>query len=172
MLTPARFNAHVAGILFTKHKAGPYVGLNSTMYKPDKDEDLQVRICTAVHCEHGGHPEIIATTNLIKQNVFWSTMQSEINSYVQGCMFCICSSKGLRVPLPLCQHIHATKVPDLLHFDYFYIGESRSHDEYIIILKQGGGFVSSMRCAMTKKKSKYKICFSSLSMKHFPAACF
>ena len=57
---------------------------------------------------------------------------------------------ALRVPLitqDKPQQIHASKVSELLHFDFLYIGESRSMHEYILILKDDfSGYVFLRGC--------------------------
>ncbi len=62
-------------------------------------------------------------------------MDADIKAVVQGCLVCTLSSSGSKVPRPLGQHIHAQCVSELLHFDFLYVGESRTGHEYILILK-------------------------------------
>ncbi len=62
-------------------------------------------------------------------------MDADIKAFVQSWLVCILSASGSKVPRPLGQQIHCTRVSELLHFDFLYIGESRSGYEYILILK-------------------------------------
>ena len=51
------------------------------------------------------------------------------------------------MPRPLRQQEHAERVSELLHFDFLYIGESRSGYEYILILKDDfSGYVYLRPC--------------------------
>ena len=117
------------------------------LYIPEKDQDVQLRICVAAHCGLGGHRGLSSTTQVIKDKVLWSTMDANIKAFVQSFLVCLLSAGGLKVPRPLGQQIHAERVSELLHFDYLYIGESRTKHEYILILKDDfSGYVFLRAC--------------------------
>ncbi len=82
-----------------------------------------------------GHRGLTATTNIVKEKLQWSTMDADIKAFVQSCLVCTLSSSGSKVPRPFGQQIHAQRVSELLHFDFLYVGESRTGHEYILILK-------------------------------------
>ena len=48
------------------------------IYVPEEDEELQLCICAAAYCGLGGHIGLTATTQLIKDRVFWTTMDADI----------------------------------------------------------------------------------------------
>ena len=77
-------------------------------------------------------------------------MEEDIKAFVQSCLVCILSSSGEKVRRPLGSQVHASKVNELLHFDYLYVGESSNQKEYILILKDdfsGYCFLRSCRKA-------------------------
>ena len=116
-------------------------------YIPDDDEELQLRICVAAHCGLGGHRGLTSTMQIIKSKVSWSTMEADVRAFVQSCLVCVLSAGGMKVPRPLGQQVHAQRVSELLHFDFLYIGESRTDHTYILILKDDfSGYVFLRAC--------------------------
>ncbi len=71
-------------------------------------------------------------------------MDAGIKAFAQSCVLCTLSASSSKVPCPLGQQIHATRVSELLHFHFFSIGESRTGHEYVLILKDNfSGYVFS-----------------------------
>ncbi len=64
---------------------------NGKIYIPEKDDELQLRICVAAHCGLGGHRGLKATTNIVKEKLHWSTMDADVKAFVQSCLVCILS---------------------------------------------------------------------------------
>lgn len=62
-------------------------------------------------------------------------MDADTKDFVQGCISCLLSDSGMKVPRILGNKIHANRVAEFLHFNFFYIGESKYGYEYILILK-------------------------------------
>lgn len=117
-------------------------------YVPPEDEELQLRIVVAAHCGLGGHRGYTTTCNVIKDKLTWETVDDDVKAFVQGCLVCLLSDSGMKVPRPLGQQVHASKVGELLHFDYLYVGESTDEKEYILILKDDfSGYVYLRACA-------------------------
>ncbi len=58
------------------------------IYIPEKDDELQLRICVAAHCGLGGHRGLTATTNIVNEKLQWSTMDADIKAFVQSCLVC------------------------------------------------------------------------------------
>ena len=120
---------------------------NRKIYIPPSDEELQLRIIVAAHSGFGGHRGYTATSDVIKEKVAWSSRESDVKEFVQGCLVCLLSGSGSKIPRPLGHQLHAEKVGELLHFDYLYIGESKSGCEYILILKDDfSGYVFLRAC--------------------------
>ncbi len=81
---------------------------NGKIYIPEKDDELQLRICVAVHCGFGGHRGHTATTKIVKENLHWSTMEADIKAFVQSCLVCNPLVKWFQVPRPLGQQIQCS----------------------------------------------------------------
>lgn len=58
-----------------------------------------------------------------------------MDTFCHDCFVCIISATGQKVPRPLGHQTNAERVSELLHFDFLYIGESNTGQEYILILK-------------------------------------
>lgn len=114
-----------------------YVWVNEAgqLHIPPGDTSMQLRICMATYCGRGGHRGATAATQLVAENVTSPTMEADIDSFVENCLFCHLSSAGQKVPWPLEHQAHAGKVGELLHFDFLCIGKSDSGHKYILIMK-------------------------------------
>lgn len=124
-----------------------WVSKDGQLYIPAEDEELQLRIMVAAHCGLGGHRGYTTTCNIIKEKVVWDTIDEDVKAFVQSCLVCMLSESGIKVPRPLGQQIHSSKVGEILHFDYLYIGESSDGTEYILILKDDfSGYVFLQAC--------------------------
>ncbi len=96
------------------------------IFIPDDDEELQLGICVAANCGLGGHRGLAATTKVLKDMLRWAAMDADIKAFVQSFLVCTLSGSGSKIPRPLGQQIHATRVFELLHFSFLYLGESRT----------------------------------------------
>ncbi len=120
---------------------------NGKIYIPEDDDELQLRICVAAHCGLGGHRGLTANTNIVREKLHWSTMDADTRAFVQSCLVCTLSSSGSEVSRHLGQQIHSQRVPELLLFDFLYVGESRTGHEYILILNGDfSGYVCLRPC--------------------------
>jgi hypothetical protein len=55
---------------------------------------------------------------------------------VQNCVNCVSSASGEKIARPLGTQIHATRPNEILHFDFFYMGQSkRNKYKYLLLLK-------------------------------------
>lgn len=112
-----------------------WIDENGKLYISVNDEEIQLRIAVAAHCGLGGHGGYTTTCQIIKENMYWETMDEDIKAFVQSCLVRKLFSSGDKIRRPLGSQLHAVKVSELLHFDYLYIGESFNQMEYILILK-------------------------------------
>ncbi len=76
-----------------------------------------------------------------------STIDADIEAFVQSCLVCTLSSSGSKVPRPLGQQMHAQHLSELLHFDFLYVEESRTGHGCILNLKDDfSGYVFLRPC--------------------------
>lgn len=74
-------------------------------------------------------------------------MDADVKAFTQDCLVCLLSAGGIKFPRPLGQRINADRVSELIHFDFLYIGESKSNHEYILMLKDDfSGYVFLRAC--------------------------
>lgn len=118
------------------------------LFIPPEGEELQLRIIVAAHCGLSGHHRYATTCNIIKEKVFWDTIDPDVKEFVQVFLSCLLSGNGVKVPSPLGQQVHAERVGKLLHFDYVYVGESSDGKASLLILKDDfSGYVFLQPCS-------------------------
>lgn len=131
---------------------------NGIIYIPSDDQDLQLRIAVSAHCGLGGHRGYTTTCSIIKEKMYWENMEEDIKAFVQGCLVCILSQSGEKIRRPLGSQVHASKVNELLHFDYLYVGEASNQKEYILILKDDfSGYCFLRSCAKADAETTAEI---------------
>jgi hypothetical protein len=63
-------------------------------------------------------------------------MAKDVKVFMQSCLHCVATIPGDQVLHPLSTQLHATKLKEILHFDFLYIGLSRDENyQYILLLK-------------------------------------
>jgi hypothetical protein len=63
-------------------------------------------------------------------------MIKDVKVFVQNCLHCVATISGDKVPRPLGTKLHATKLNEILHFDFLYIGLSRDRKyQYLLLPK-------------------------------------
>jgi hypothetical protein len=58
----------------------------------------------------------------VKDNVAWTMMANDVEVFVQNYLHCVATIPGDRVPRPLDTQLHATKLKEILHFDFRILG--------------------------------------------------
>ena len=111
------------------------IDLNGKILGTPGYDELKLIDIVAAHCGLGGHRGYTTTCDVIKEKLTWPTIDVEVLTLVQGCLVCKLSDSGSKFTRLLGQLNHANKVGEILHFDYMYIGESKSSKEHILLLK-------------------------------------
>jgi len=65
----------------------------------------------------------------------WSTMTSDVRSFVRACIHCLSTTGGGKIPRPFGPSAHGTKANDLLQFDYIELGPSTNGEKYVLMLR-------------------------------------
>lgn len=65
----------------------------------------------------------------------WTDLRDDIRSFVLSCLLCVLSASGNKIPRPLSSTIHASKPNEVIHFDYFLLGESDEDYKYVLVVK-------------------------------------
>jgi len=102
---------------------------------PDTATELQLRLCIIAHTGPSGHRGPSTTETVLRKYYFWSTMTTDVRSFVRACIHCLSTTGGGKIPRPFGPSVHGTKANDLLQFDYIEIGPSGSGEKYILMLR-------------------------------------
>lgn len=62
-------------------------------------------------------------------------MPFDICAFVRACIHCLSTFEGAMVPGPYDPPVHGTKLNDLLQLDYIDLGNSRTGERYVLLLK-------------------------------------
>ena len=62
-------------------------------------------------------------------------MDDYVDAFCATCLHCASTIEGLRVPRPMGHALHAGKPNERIHFDFLFMGESVSGEEYLLIIK-------------------------------------
>jgi hypothetical protein len=128
--------------------AGGMRMMNNALWIPECAVELQPRLCVEAHCRSAGHRAYEATLDAIKEYVAWTMMAKDVRVFVQNCLHCVATVPGENVPRPLGTQLHATKLYEILSFDFLYIGLSRDGKyQYLILLKDDlSGYLWLVSC--------------------------
>jgi hypothetical protein len=96
----------------------------NALWIPERAVDLQLRLCVEAHCHSAGHRAYEATHGAIKEYVAWTAMVKDVKVFLQNCLHCVATIPGNKVPRPMGTQLHATKLNEILNFDFLYIGLS------------------------------------------------
>lgn len=108
---------------------------SGAIWIPDSSSDLQLRLCIIAHTGASGHRGAGSTEKVLRKYYFWSTMTTDIRSFVRACIHCLSTTGGGKIPRPYGPAVHGTNPNDLLQFDYFDIGPSRTGEKYVLLLR-------------------------------------
>lgn len=95
---------------------------------------LQQGLYATAHQSISGHRGKSATMALLKQRVWWNTMEEDVATWRNQCVQCIKCRDGSVVPRPLGIQLLPERVGEVISADYIYIGESGSDLKYILML--------------------------------------
>lgn len=116
-------------------KTGLWRNPNNAVWVPDEAADLQLRLCIIAHCGPGGHRGSSATEHDLRKYYFWSTLTSNIRTFVQACIHCISTVGGQKIPRSFGPSVHGTKPNDLSQFDYVEMARSKTGEKYILMIR-------------------------------------
>lgn len=108
---------------------------SGSVWIPDRCSDLQIRLCIIAHTGPAGHRGRDATERVMRKYYFWSTMTTDIRTFVQACIHCLSTIGGGKVPRPFGPAVHGTSPNDLLQFDYIELGPTPDGTKYVLMLR-------------------------------------
>ena len=101
---------------------------------PQQDLELQLKIMVCSHCGSIGHRGMDETGSVIRENFWWSSLDQDVKALVRGCYHCIVTLTGEVVPRPLGHAIHSDRPNEVVHMDFFNMGQGLSNKKYLLIL--------------------------------------
>lgn len=105
------------------------------VWLPLDADDLKVKLLIIAYAGSSGHRGAETTRNLLREHFTWTRLRQDATDFVAGCLFCILSKTGLKIPRPLAMTLHASSPNEVLHFDYLYLGASVDDEKYVLVLK-------------------------------------
>lgn len=85
-----------------------------SVWIPGVSNDLQLHLCIISHTGPNGHRGSRSATRVLRKSFFWSTLDDDVSSFVRGCIHCLSTTGGEKVPQPFSPAVHGTSPNDLL----------------------------------------------------------
>ena len=102
---------------------------------PTEDVDVQLKVLVVSHCGIMGHSGVEATSSTISELFVWDGMSSDVEAFVGGCIHCIVSRAGQKIPRPLASALHGSRPGEVVHMEFLYLGPSTTGQLYVLILR-------------------------------------
>lgn len=109
--------------------------INGAAWIPEDAVDLKVRLLIIAHAGPAGHRGSESTATMLEEGFTWTGLRQDTADFVAGCLFCVLSKTGTKVPRPLASTLHGSRPNEVLHFDYLYLGSSTAGEMYALVLK-------------------------------------
>ena len=105
---------------------------NQKILIPSNDLSLRLRIVIVAHCgEHNGHVGKTETLKTIRQVFTWQRLEDDVGKICGECLHCYPVRGGHRVPRPLGEQVHGTRVGQVLHTDVLYVEDEAKADSTV-----------------------------------------
>lgn len=89
---------------------------------PDQDRALRLRLVVISHAgRRGGHCGIELTEHQLREKFTWRAMRTDVVFICNGCLHCLPTRSGIKIPRPLGTAVHGQKPSQVLHYDFLYI---------------------------------------------------
>lgn len=126
-----------------------------SIWIPDNDYKLQLRLCIISHSGTAGHRGQDATEQALKKRYKWNGLSEQIRLFVRKCLLCRMNNEGRMEPRPYGEAIHATGNNEVLHFDYLYMDACEKDKlKWLLVLKDDfSGFLELVPCARANSES-------------------
>jgi hypothetical protein len=119
---------------------GLLVNKDDRIFVPDS-RALRLRLFIGTHQGVGGHAAVDVSLAWLRARFWWPTMEADVRAAVAACSFCLKVKGGRVVPRPLLATKRATRVNEVIHFDYAYVRDTTegtpSGYKYVLVLMDG-----------------------------------
>ena len=131
----------------------PRIYHNEKPWIPEDDTELLNRVLIVAHCGIAGHRGVAATTRVIENYCYTRGLRKKVLNFMKSCLLCLQTKGGKIIPRPFGRTLQAQAPNEVLHFDYYYVGQSASGREYVLVLKDGlSHFVELVACSSTNSE--------------------
>lgn len=103
---------------------------------PD-DENIKQQLMVIAHYGLGGHNGVAGTMEKLQAKCIWRNMRKEVSMFVKDCILCRCAKSTAPTNVHLGEHVRPTRPNQCVHFDYYYIGNSRKGSKYLLVIRDG-----------------------------------
>jgi hypothetical protein len=110
-----------------------------------EDRELIVRLLVVAHAGRGGHRGREATKAILKERFYMEDLDQYVRTFVQECLHCQWSSQK-NESRPLRSQIHGTRLNQVIHFDFLYLGLTESVAYVLIIKEDISGYIWLIPC--------------------------
>ena len=97
--------------------------------------DVQLKVLVVSHFGIMGHRGVEATSSTIHELFAWDGMSRDVEAFVGGCIHCIVSRAGHKIPRPLASALHGSRPGEVVHMDFLYLGPITKGQLYVLILR-------------------------------------
>jgi transposase InsO family protein len=119
---------------------GLLVNKDDRIFVPDS-RALRLRLFIGTHQGVGGHAAVDVSLAWLRARFWWPTMEADVRAAVAACSFCLKVKGGRVVPRPLLATKRATRVNEVIHFDYTYVRDTTEGTpggyKYVLVLMDG-----------------------------------
>lgn len=100
--------------------------VGNPIWIPEEADNLQLRLLITAHCGTSGHRGAESTEEVLKEQFTWDSIKEDTRDLVLGCINCLMSKTGHKIPRPMSETVHAEKPNDVLHFYFLYMGRDKT----------------------------------------------
>lgn len=105
-----------------------------TVWIPDEASNLLLRLHIIAYTGAADHCGVDPTEQVLRKEYWWSTLSSDVNTFVRAFIHCISTTGRGRGPSPFGPTFHGSKPSELLQFDYVHFGPGHDGDRYVLLL--------------------------------------
>ena len=105
------------------------------LWIPTEDVDVHLKVLVISHCGIMGHRGVEPTSSIIHELFAWDGMSRDAEAFVGGCIHCIVSRVGQKIPRPLASALRGSRPGEVVHMDFLYLGPSTTGQLYVLILR-------------------------------------
>lgn len=102
----------------------------------DDSVNLQPRLFIIAHTGSSGHRESTTTTFVLCKLFFWTTLSTDVETFIRFCIQCLLTTGRGKVPRSFGLAVYGTSANDLLQFDSIEIAPSVTANKYVLILRE------------------------------------